>query len=129
MRTKQTALIASLLMLSACGSQGEMAATDNQVDHSGHHSSTADNELTDAQKAYARVNERMHEGMASIDGDPDVAFMEGMLAHHRGAVEMSEVALQYGSDEQVRDLAQRIIDAQAAEIEEMEQWLEARAAQ
>lgn len=106
-----------------------MAETDNQVDHSGHHSSTADNELTDAQKAYARVNERMHEGMASIDGDPDVAFMEGMLAHHRGAVEMSEVALRYGSDEQVRDLAQRIIDAQAAEIEEMEQWLEARAAQ
>lgn len=129
MRTKQAALIASLLMLSACGSQGDMAATDSEADHSGHHSSTADTELTDAQKAYARVNERMHEGMASIDGDPDVAFMEGMLAHHRGAVEMSEVALQYGSDEQVHDLAQRIIDAQAAEIEEMEQWLEARAAQ
>lgn len=83
---------------------------------------------TEAQAAYEAVNARMHEGMASVDADADVAFMQGMLAHHKGAVEMSEVALKYGKDEKVRDLASRIIKAQAAEIAEMEAWLKARGA-
>jgi uncharacterized protein (DUF305 family) len=81
---------------------------------------------TEAQQAYAAVNARMHEGMASIDADPDVAFMQGMLAHHRGAVEMSEVAQKYGKDAKVRELAGRIIKAQQGEIAEMEAWLKER---
>ena len=68
----------------------------------------------------------MHEGMITVDADPDVAFMQGMLAHHKGAVEMSEVALKYGTDEKVKELATRIIEAQQGEIEEMERWLRVR---
>ncbi|MEP5937795.1 MAG: DUF305 domain-containing protein [Erythrobacter sp.] len=114
--------------LTACGAENaEPAATmHGGMDHSQHTASAQDQ--NDAQRAYAEVNDRMHEGMSQIDADADVAFMEGMLAHHRGAVEMSEVELQYGSDEQARDLAQRIIDAQQAEIEEMEVWLADRTA-
>lgn len=76
-----------------------------------------------AQTAYAAANATMHQGMAKIDADPDVAFMQGMVAHHKGAVAMSEVALKYGKDAKVRDLANRIIKAQAGEIAEMEAWL------
>ena len=83
-------------------------------------------EMNEAQLAYDGVNQRMHEGMATIDADADVAFMQGMLAHHKGAVEMSRVALKYGKDEQVRDLANRIIAAQEGEIAEMEAWLRKR---
>lgn len=79
-----------------------------------------------AQQAFADVNTRMHAAMADIPADADEAFIRGMLAHHRGAVEMAEVELAHGTNPQARDLAQRIIDAQGAEIAEMEAWLTQR---
>lgn len=80
-------------------------------------------QLTPAQQAFAEANTRMHAAMSEIPPNADEAFMRGMLAHHRGAVEMAEVELEHGTDPQARDLAQRIIDAQEAEIAEMEAWL------
>ena len=83
---------------------------------------------TPAQVAYAAANARMHEGMATIDRDPDVAFAQGMTAHHRGAVAMAEVELRHGRDPTMRALAQEIIAAQAGEIARMERWLARRGA-
>jgi len=117
---KRTALVlAAALLASGCSQHGDGATAKPAA-------SEAAAPQNEAQQAYAAVNARMHEGMASIDADPDVAFMQGMLAHHRGAVEMSEVALKYGKDAKVRDLAVRIIKAQQGEIAEMEAWLKER---
>ena len=57
--------------------------------------------------------------------DPDVAFAAGMLPHHIGAVKMAEVELKYGQDPEMRKLAEDIINAQQAEIEQMQKWLKA----
>lgn len=125
-----TLLAAAALLLTACGAEtpAQDAAVDHStMDHSGHDmGGEAKAELTEAQAAYKAVNDRMHAGMADIPTDADVAFMQGMLAHHKGAVEMSEVALKYAKDEKARDLATRVIAAQKAEIAEMEAWLKAR---
>lgn len=116
---KRTVLaLTAALLASACNQHEDEAAKPA--------ASEAAAPQNEAQQAYAAVNARMHEGMASIDADPDVAFMQGMLAHHRGAVEMSEVAQKYGKDAKVRDLAGRIIKAQQGEIAEMEAWLKER---
>lgn len=56
--------------------------------------------------------------------DPDLAFHCGMIAHHAGAIAMAEVELQYGDDEESKAIAQRIIDAQGPEIEEMTAWVD-----
>ncbi|MFL0670810.1 MAG: DUF305 domain-containing protein [Erythrobacter sp.] len=133
-------LIPAALLLAACGTQADApkdeAAVDHSamdhatMDHSGHDmSGAAKADLTEAQAAYKAVNDRMHAGMADIPADADVAFMQGMLAHHKGAVEMSEVALKHAKDEKARDLATRVIAAQKAEIAEMEAWLKEREAQ
>jgi uncharacterized protein (DUF305 family) len=63
----------------------------------------------------------MHEGM--MIEDADVAFACGMIAHHQGAIDMAEVLLEHGDDPQIRALAEEIIAAQVAEIEQMTTWL------
>ena len=110
---RMIAAFAAALALAACS--GEPAADKPEAPA-----------MTEAQLAYDAVNQTMHKGMAVVDPDPDVAFMQGMLAHHQGAVEMSRVALKYGTDEKVKELATRIIEAQQGEIEEMERWLRVR---
>lgn len=131
--TPMFAASAALLLLAACGAKTDTdaAAGTGEMDHSGHDMDGAMGgdtkaELTEAQAAYKAANDAMHAGMAEIPADPDVAFMQGMLAHHQGAVAMSEVALKYAKDEQARDLAARVIAAQKEEIAEMEAWLKQR---
>ena len=67
----------------------------------------------------------MHVAMASIepshDGDED--FVRLMLPHHQAAIEMARSQLVYGTDPQVRRLAQEIITDQQSEIELMRLWL------
>lgn len=63
----------------------------------------------------------MHQGM--MQEDADVAFACAMIAHHQGAIDMSEVLLKYGKDEETRALAEGIIAAQAEEIGQMTAWL------
>lgn len=82
--------------------------------------------LTVAQKAYGKVNDNMHKGMATIAEDADVAFMQGMIVHHKGAIDMSRVVLEHGKDATTRAMAETIIKAQTSEIAEMEAWLKER---
>lgn len=58
-----------------------------------------------------------------MSGNADVDFIKMMLAHHKGAVDMAEVELQYGKDPEARKLAETIISAQQKEITEMQDWL------
>lgn len=77
------------------------------------------------QKSYAAGMDAMHgEMMTGIaDPNPDKAFVRGMLPHHAGAIDMATVQLKYGKNEEMRKLAQEIIDAQQPEIEQMQNWL------
>ncbi|MFC8345169.1 DUF305 domain-containing protein [Streptomyces sp. NPDC057280] len=55
----------------------------------------------------------------------DVSFAQGMIPHHRQALEMAELAADRASSADVKDLAARIEKAQDPEIETMSGWLKA----
>lgn len=55
----------------------------------------------------------------------DKAWIEAMIAHHKGAVDMANDVVSGGSDGQVRELAQGIISSQQAEIELLNKLLTA----
>lgn len=52
-----------------------------------------------------------------------MAFARSMLPHHIGAVDMAKIQLKYGKNEEMRQLAQQVINAQQPEIEQMQNWI------
>ena len=59
------------------------------------------------------------------DADPfDPAFVDMMIPHHEGAIEMAKAELAKGENAELKQLAQEIIDAQQAEIREMREFLQ-----
>jgi len=72
----------------------------------------------------AVVNAHMHEGMqVEPSGDVDRDFMQMMIPHHQGAIDMALVMLKYGRDEKLKRLAQSIIVEQSQEIAYMRSLL------
>lgn len=79
-----------------------------------------------ADQAYMQSMMAMHEGMRAhaYTGDADHDFMVMMIPHHQAAIDMAKTELQYGKNTQLRQMAQAIIKAQQAEIDQMNALLQ-----
>lgn len=101
---------------------GEMGDMDTMM-------KSMEGHMSEAGKGYMQAIVDMHPPMVegAMAGDADLAFNCSMIAHHKGAIAMARVQLQYGKDQQVKALAQKIIDEQLKEVDQMTKWIEATA--
>jgi uncharacterized protein (DUF305 family) len=71
---------------------------------------------------------QMDMGQMTISEDEsipfDQRFIEAMISHHQGAIDMAQEAVEQAEHEEIRTLAKAIIEAQSAEIEQMRGWLQ-----
>ena len=61
------------------------------------------------------------ESASGVEAAP--LFLEQMIAHHQGAIEMAETELANGKNADALALAQAVVDTQSAEIETMQDLL------
>ncbi|MGW7209684.1 DUF305 domain-containing protein [Streptomyces sp. NPDC054837] len=107
-RTRRAALMAATvtaaLVLAACG------GSDSNSGDAGHGSSHSTSTSPSADTAAAHNAQ-------------DVSFAQGMIPHHRQALEMAQLAADRASSAEVKSLAARIEKAQDPEIKTMSGWL------
>jgi uncharacterized protein (DUF305 family) len=83
--------------------------------------SVADQAHQDLMRGMDAMDAQMMEGMQAQN--LDVAFICGMIPHHRGAIDMARAELAHGTDPFARALAEQIIASQQQQIDEMRAWL------
>ena len=105
--TYPTAQLVLFLSVLACSTTA--FACEGHTDHS----SAPSGFVADNDAAMARMMEAMH---VSPSGDVDRDFVEMMVPHHQGAIDMAQAMLRYGTSEPLKRLAQEIIITQEQEI-------------
>lgn len=66
----------------------------------------------------------MHRDMAlPLTGNADRDVAVAMIPHHQGAIDIAQIALDHGSDPEIRKPAQAVIQAQEVEISQPREWL------
>jgi len=65
-----------------------------------------------------------HSGMQMDNSDQpfDLRFIDGMITHHQGAIDMATEAQTQATKPEIKNLADAIIAAQEAEIAQMQAW-------
>lgn len=86
---------------------------------------TSGHSMTDMENAGHSMEgmEDMNAALVGLSGEAfDKKFLELMIEHHQGAIDMAKPAATNASHQEVKDLAQAIIAAQTKEINQMMQW-------
>ncbi|WP_371589000.1 DUF305 domain-containing protein [Streptomyces virginiae] len=102
--TAVAAAATAALVLAACGGNGD----DTGAAHNGHNAASS--------SASAPAQQGDHNAA-------DIAFAQGMIPHHRQAIEMADLAETRAESAEVKKLAGEIKKAQDPEIKTLSGWL------
>ena len=69
------------------------------------------------------TREDMRSTLSGKTGDDfDAAFLDTMIEHHQGAIDMANTALNDAGHDEIKEMADRMIGAQQEEIDRMREW-------
>jgi uncharacterized protein (DUF305 family) len=133
MENKSNILIVSLLTLIVGLILGYFAGSSRMMDGmmsgemmNGMHETMMENEMNSMMNHGGDMNSMMDDMTSSLKDktgeDFEIAFLEGMIEHHEGAVDMAELVLENTDRPELVQMANDIINVQTAEIEMMQEW-------
>lgn len=113
LRRRSLPLAASILVILSAS-----AFADDPASHE-HPSSAITDETPFVKENDAAMAKMMNDMAVKPTGDVSRDFVEMMIPHHQGAIDMAQTYLRYGSNEQLKRIAQEIIVDQQQEIAAM----------
>ncbi len=123
MKTNTSIVAASLIIFSFAACQNNSSKSDS--DHSMDSNHTAMDSMSmnsGMQSGMDKMMNDMHQMEMTGNVDNDFAMM--MKSHHQAAVDMSQVELDSGQDEDLKKMAEKIISAQKTEINELQAFID-----
>ena len=110
-------LFAVVLTVSCSKTETQTNNTATEQNQKTENSNKRSNEMV------AVMDEMMNEMHGNeITGNNDADFSKMMIEHHKGAVEMSELLLEKGQNEELKTFARKVIAAQDKEIDLMKKF-------
>jgi len=106
---KILALVFALVLLSACD-----RPPTGEPDHSRHDHTQANHGAMDHSK--------MESSLGAADAPHALQFIDTMIVHHQGAVDMAQLVNTRTQRDEMKKLAHTIIDEQRREIADMQAW-------
>lgn len=132
MRLFTVTAIGLSLLLTACGGEKTESTTtaSDTVSASGQNSGsmstdTMHNMGAGSASSMSGIMQKGMEDMKAIPstGNPDNDYAALMKAHHMSAIEASQVQLAQGSDQGIKNMAQKMLDDQQKEVAELNTFL------
>lgn len=69
-----------------------------------------------------KEQQTMLKKLGPADKNYDLRFLDMMIIHHQGAVDMAKDVLQKSEREELKQMAKNIISSQTKEIDQMKNW-------
>ena len=121
---RYASLLIVVTFIAACGSPdktGENHAGHNMAangTHSAANNSSANTTVSEISESHSHSQSSAGAATAPFE----LQFLDSMIAHHQGAVEMAMLADNRAAHPEIKELAANIIDAQEREIAKMAEW-------
>jgi uncharacterized protein (DUF305 family) len=115
-----------IFFLAACNNNAENSSTTTtHTDTGTTHQPSLSHDSAAAHGNLMKSMDDMMGKMKSVQmtGDFDVDFANMMIEHHQGGINMAEVEVSHGKDEEMKTMAQQIISKQKAEQEKLREFV------
>lgn len=123
---KQLLLLIGLFFFLSCGSDNKTAKSDSDTTSvepaTNKSAQSGQNHMRDLHDAMDKMMQDMKNMEHSGDADYDFAMM--MKRHHQGSIDMAKVQIDGGSDQQLKNLSEKMISEQQSEIEKLDRFIQ-----
>lgn len=105
---------------------GRTASNESSMDHNSMRSNSnmsgMDHSSMPADSTASADHSQMKSSPNAAAQPYDLQFIDTMILHHQGAVDMAKIALSKSTNEELKGFAKKIIDDQEEEIGRMKEW-------